>query len=89
MKCKEGEFVYVDDDGVEWVRYEYFKSIDAIAFESKLIIEQIQMLLGVHTTTEALSRIVELKDGAGCACSNELAWQYSGGICRICNKPRR
>jgi hypothetical protein len=27
--------------------------------------------------------------GAGCICPNELAWQYSGGICLICNKPRR
>lgn len=61
MKNKDGKFVYVDGRGGEWVQYEYFEKINAIALESKLIIERIQKLLGVYTTTEAFARIVELQ----------------------------
>lgn len=101
MKNKEGEFVYLDDDGAEWVRYEYFQKINTIALESKLIIERIQMLLGVYTTTEALARIVELQasnaaqqsvqaDGAYCACENSSFFVSNLGLtCWSCKKPRR
>lgn len=75
MKNKEGEFVYIDDNGGEWVQYEYFKRINAIALESRLIIEHIQMLLGVYTTTAALARIVELQSSnpPNTVCTGQVA----------------
>lgn len=62
MENKPGEFVFTDDDGKEWVTYEYFKTVDKIALENKLIVEHIQQLLGVYTTTGALVKIVELQN---------------------------
>ena len=38
------------------------KDLEKIAVESKLIIEQFQKLLGVYTTTEAFTRIVEIQN---------------------------
>jgi len=56
------ENFFTDDNGRVWVDFEHFNRIQSIAVESKLIIESIQKLLGVFTTTEALSRIVDLQN---------------------------
>jgi hypothetical protein len=60
MKNIPSEFVFTDDDGKEYVEYEYFKEINRIALESKLIVEQFQKLPGVYTTTEAFAKTAVL-----------------------------
>lgn len=59
------EIVAMLDRMVEWIEHrpDYEKElneISVIAIESKIIIEQFQKLLGVYTSTEALSKIAVL-----------------------------
>lgn len=57
MKHNAGDFTYTDEIGGEWVKYEYFKTMNARAIDYALIVEQFQKLLGVYTTTEALAKV--------------------------------
>jgi len=54
--------IVTEDDGSQWVKLEDYEALRKNALESKLIIEKIQMQLGVFTTTSALLKIIELQD---------------------------
>ncbi len=62
MINKSGGFVFIDDNGKEWVEYYYFRNIDRIATENKVIVEHLLRLLDVSTTTAAIMKIVDLKE---------------------------
>ena len=60
VKYGKTEIEYITDQCISEIEKDSYDEINRIAIESKLIIEQFQKLLGVYTTTEALSKIAVL-----------------------------